>query len=99
MLLSKKFYPCIYSEAVDSLNTLPLEVAGTPFRVIILPVLSILLPALLPDLEATLVPILWKPVLSLPVFIGLMIGLELVPALKDVPTLASLLTSFYSINC
>lgn len=91
MLLSKKLSPCISSEAVDSLRTLPLDVVGTPALVMILPVLSMLLPALLPALEATLVPIRWNPVLTLPEFIGLMMGLELVPARKDVPSLANLL--------
>lgn len=64
--------------------------AGTPFLVMIRPVLSMLLPALLPAREATLVPMRWKPVLTLPDCIGRKIGLELVPALKEVPSLASL---------
>ncbi len=90
LLLSKKLSPWIYNEAVESLRILPFDVAGTPFLVIILPVLSMLLPARLPALEATLVPILWNPVFILPVFIGLIIGFELVPDLNEVPTLASL---------
>jgi len=74
---------------VESLNTRPLEVVGTPPLVIIFPVLSMLFDRV-PDLEATLVPILWKPVFNLPLFKGLMIGFALLLFLKLVPTLASL---------
>jgi len=50
-----------------------------------------LLPDRDPALEPTLVPILLKPVFTFPEVIGLIIGLELVPALKEVPAFASLL--------
>jgi len=74
----------------------PLEVVGTPPFVITLPVRSIPLDRD-PALEATLVPTLWNPVLSLPLLRGLMIGLALAVALKEVPTLAKVFVSSYLI--
>jgi hypothetical protein len=49
-----------------------------------------------PDLDA-LVPILWKPVLSLPLLTGLMMGLAWADVLKEVPALANLLDYSYFI--
>lgn len=89
METSKKLFPCCCRDAVANRNTLPFDVAGIPFLVMIRPVLSIL-PALEPALDARLVPTLWKPVLTRPLVMGLRIGLWLVEFLNDVPALAKL---------
>jgi hypothetical protein len=91
--LSKKFYPYCYKDAVDNLKTLPFDVVGIPFLVIILPVLSILFD-LDPALDPELVPIFRNPVFNLPPVKGLIIGFTLELFLKEVPTFANLF--FYS---
>ncbi len=83
-------------EAVDKRNIRPLEVVGTPPLVMILPVFSILLPERVPALDAALVPTLWNPVFSLPLFDGRIIGLAWDEFLNEVPTRANLLL-YYSL--